>query len=60
MQGLRTERNISQATLAKELGVARAAISFWENGVNEPKLSYLIAIAKYFGVTLDYLAGLED
>ena len=32
----------------------------WENSVNEPKISYLKAIEIYFGVTTDYLLGLEN
>ena len=46
--------------LAKEINTTDAAISNWENGVNEPKISYVISIAKFFGVTSDYLLGLED
>ncbi len=46
--------------LAKEINTTDAAISNWENGVNEPKISYIISIAKFFGVTSDYLLGLED
>ncbi len=46
--------------LAKALNTTDAAISNWENGINEPKISYLKSIALYFGVTSDYLLGLED
>lgn len=57
---LREEKGISQEKLADELGVSHGIISFWENGKREPKLSNLILIAEYFGVSIDYLAGLED
>ena len=59
LKELREERNISQPVLAKELGVSRAIVSFWENGLREPTLSNLIAIADYFDESLDYLAGRE-
>ncbi|MBR2865735.1 MAG: helix-turn-helix transcriptional regulator [Elusimicrobiaceae bacterium] len=57
---LREEKGISQERLADDLGVSHGIISFWETGKREPKLSNLILIAEYFGVTIDYLAGLED
>lgn len=46
--------------LAKELQTTDAAVSNWENGINEPKISYLKSIAVFFNVSSDYLIGLED
>lgn len=60
MLELRTEKGISQANFAKEIDVGKSIISYWERGLGEPTLSKLVAIAKYFGVTIDYLAGLEE
>ena len=60
IKDLRDEKGISQERLADELGVSHGIISFWETGKREPKLSNLILLAEYFGVTIDYLAGLED
>lgn len=57
---LRLEKGIGQIQLAKELGVGKSIISCWELGSSEPTLSKLIVIAQYFGVTIDYLAGLEN
>ena len=57
---LRLEKGIGQEQLAKELGVGKATVSLWENGLREPKLYSLVIIAKYFGVSSDYLAGLEN
>lgn len=57
---LRKSLNISQFELAKRVGVSQKAIDFWEKGINEPKASYIIELAKTFGVTSDYLLGLED
>ncbi|MCD8040595.1 MAG: helix-turn-helix domain-containing protein [Clostridia bacterium] len=56
---LRTEKELSQAQLAKEIGVSQKAIDFWERGINEPKASYIVALADYFGVTCGYLLGTE-
>ena len=57
---LRREKNLGQVQLAKELDVGKSIISSWELGICEPTLSRLIAIARFFGVSIDYLAGLED
>lgn len=57
---LRKDKNISQSTLAKEIGVTQKAIDFWEKGINEPKASYVMRLAKFFGVSTDYLLGLEN
>ena len=43
---LRIERNWSQSQLAKIVGVSQKAIDYWERNVNEPKASYIIALAK--------------
>ena len=57
---LRTEMKISQQTLADEIGVSKRAITFWESGINEPKATYIARLSKFFGVTSDYLLGLEN
>lgn len=54
---LRTEKGLSQQALGKAVGVSQKAIDYWERGVNEPKASYIILLADYFGVTTDYLLG---
>ncbi len=57
---LRVEQKISQANLAKSIGVSQKAIDFWERGVNEPKASYIVKLADFFGVSADYLLGRDD
>lgn len=60
LRELRQEKGLSMKQLAKEINTTDAAISNWENGVNEPKICYLKAIAIFFNVSSDYLLGLED
>ena len=52
---LRTEKQLSQAELAKRLFVSRQAVSKWENGDAEPSIDKLILLAKVFKVSLDRL-----
>ncbi len=60
LKELRTEKNVGQVELAKAINVSKGIISLWENGLREPKLSNLVSISKYFKVSIDYLAGLEE
>lgn len=57
---LRKEKNISQKILGQKIGVSQKAIDYWERGVNEPKASYIIAMAKFFDVSADYILGITD
>ena len=56
---LRQEKGVGQVELAKALSVSKGIISLWENGLREPNMSSLISMSKYFGVTIDFLVGLE-
>lgn len=62
LQELRIEKNLSQSQLAKELNneLTNSAISLWELGKRTPNLDALIVLAKFFNVSIDYLAGLTD
>ena len=60
LRELRQEKGLSMKQLAKELNTTDAAISNWENEINEPKISYLFSIAEFFNVSADYLLGLEN
>jgi len=55
------ERNgkMSQGKLAENLGVTRSAISSYEDGRAEPKLSVLIGMANFFNITVDQLLNLN-
>ncbi len=55
IRNLRKEKGISQDVLAKHLGVTFQAVSKWENGSTMPDIAMLPMIARYFGVSVDYL-----
>jgi transcriptional regulator with XRE-family HTH domain len=57
---LRKEKGFTQAQLAREIGVSQKAIDYWERDVNEPKLSYIMALVKTFDVSYDeFFAEIE-
>lgn len=57
---LRKAKNLTQNELANAIGVTQKAIDFWEKEINEPKESYIIALADYFQITTDELLGREN
>lgn len=52
---LRKQSGLSQEGLADLLGVTRQAVQKWESGASRPDMDNLVALARYFNVTLDYL-----
>lgn len=52
---LRKQKGISQDEFAESLGVSRQAVSKWERNEAYPDTENLIAIAKFFNVTIDSL-----
>ena len=57
LKELRESRRIYQREMAEQLGLSFRGYQNYETDQSEPKLSTLIAIADYFGVTTDYLLG---
>ena len=60
LRQLRTDAKLSASNLGKLIGVSDVAIINWENNINDIKGEYIVRLAKYFGVSTDYLLGLED
>jgi transcriptional regulator with XRE-family HTH domain len=53
-----TGEKTTYKTLAEHLGVKQQSVSSWANGVTIPDTKHIVPIAKYFGVSCDYLLGL--
>ena len=53
----RNKAGLSQMELAERLGVSRQAVSRWESGDTTPSVDKLKALAKLYGVSLDWLFG---
>lgn len=60
IRDLRKEMGISQTVLAEKLCTTQDTISLWELGKSYPDILSLIALAKFFNVSTDYLLGLEE
>ena len=57
IEELRKERGLTQAELAGSLGVLRESLAQWERGAQNIKTVHVVAIAKYFKVSCDFLLG---
>lgn len=57
---LRTQKNMSQIELAKMLNVSPSTIGMWETNQRAIKDDQLRKIATFFGVSSDYLLGIQD
>ena len=52
---LRRQQGFSQAELAERLGVSASSVGMYEQGRREPSAALLVAMAKEFQVSTDYL-----
>lgn len=57
---LRKQRNLTQADLGLHIGLSKAVISKYENGLGYPTFDILVRFADFFGVTTDYLLGVAQ
>lgn len=51
---------LSQAALAKRLGVTRASVNAWEMEISLPTAPYLIEMARLFHTSTDFILGLKS
>lgn len=59
LKQLRKSHSLTQKELGLKIGLSKAVVSKYENGMGYPSFDILILIAEYFGVTTDYLLGAE-
>ena len=57
---LREDNDKTQAEIAEILGTTRPQYNRYETGVRELPMHHFITLARYYNVSLDYLAGLTD
>jgi len=60
LRELRNEKGLSCVALGQKIGVRDSTIVQWENNKHDIKGEYLVKLAKFFGVSVDYLLGLVD
>ena len=56
---IREQLGMTQAELARKLGLTRSSINGWEMGLSVPSTQYIVELAKLFRVSTDYLLGMK-
>ena len=59
LRNLRLEKQITQTEMSRRIGISAVMISSYELEQRQPSYETLIKLAAFFGVTSDYLLGLE-
>lgn len=60
LKDLREDSDITQKALADYLHIKQNTYSQYENGQRQIPLELLIALAKYYGTSTDYILELTD
>ena len=60
LKTLREERGLTMQKLGEEIGTSGVSIGYYERGERVPDIHILAKMCQFFGVTSDYLIGLED
>ena len=60
LRDLREDSDNTQEQIAKILEISRQHYSLYERGERELPMHHFITLARYYNVSLDYLAGLID
>ena len=60
IRALREDKDLSQKEFASILGMSQTGYSKYETGENDIPTNILIAMAKYYQTSTDYILGLTD
>lgn len=60
LRDLREDNDLNQTEVAAILDTTQTQYSRWERGAQEIPLHHFITLAKFYRVSLDYLAGLTN
>ena len=60
LKDLREDNDINQAEIAKLLQTTVQQYSRYERGERELPMHHFLTLARFYNVSLDYLAGLTD
>ncbi|MBQ8783893.1 MAG: helix-turn-helix transcriptional regulator [Clostridia bacterium] len=60
LRDLREDMDLTQDELVKRLGMHKTTYTNYEQGKREPPFDLIIKLAKFYNVSIDYIAGLTD
>ena len=59
LRELRAAKKLNQDEVAEACGISRIALARYETGTRTPRAVFVARLAKYYGVTIDYLMGAD-
>ena len=57
---LRENSGLTQAGIARQLGISRSGVNAWEMGLSVPSTQYIVELAKKFGVSTAFLLWINN
>ena len=57
---LREQSGMTQADLARRLNITRSSVNAWEIGISVPSTQCIVELANLFGVSTDFLLGVDS
>ena len=60
IRDLREDHDLTQKVLSETLGITTQQYSLYERGDTEIPFHHAITLAKFYNVSLDYIAGLTN
>ena len=60
LKDMREDFDKKQEDIAAVLGITRQQYQLYESGKREMPMHQFVILARYYGVSLDYLAGITD
>lgn len=59
LKAIMEERGMTQTAVAKAIGVLQLTVSNWVTGKHEPSAYNIVAMCVLFGVSADWLLGMD-
>lgn len=60
LKDLREDKDLKQETIAKYLNTSQKQYSRWERGEREIPFHNIIELAKFYNISIDYIAGITN
>lgn len=60
LKQLMDSRGLNNKSLADDVNITTAALSRYLTGHRTPDLKYVVKLSEYFGVSIDWLLGIND
>ena len=60
LKDLREDKDLKQESIAAVLGTTQQQYSRWERGAQEIPFHHVITLARFYRVSIDYIAGLTN